>query len=69
MKYSIVKAINVYRPKKLIESIYNDPHIFVKELRTFLGEQIKRNQENIQLKVQENIAFDQILILLDCRNT
>lgn len=65
MKYSIVKAINVYRPKKLIESIYKDPHIFVKELRTFLGEQIKRNQANIQLKVQENIAFDQILILLD----
>lgn len=32
MKYSIVKAINEYRPKKLIESIYKDPHIFVKEL-------------------------------------
>ena len=65
MKYSIVKAINVYRPKELIESIYKEPHIFVKELRTFLVEQIKRNEANIQLKAQENIAFDQILILLD----
>lgn len=65
MKYSIVKVINVYRPKKLIESIYKEPHIFVKELRTFLVEQIKRNQANIQLKAQENIAFDQILFLLD----
>ena len=65
MKYSIIKAINVYRPQKLIEAIYKSPHIFVKELRAFLVEQIHRNQENIQLKEVENIAFEQILILLD----
>lgn len=65
MKYSIIKAINVYRPQKLIEAIYKSPHIFVKELRAFLVEQIHRNQENVQLKEVENIAFEQILILLD----
>ncbi len=65
MKYSIIKAINVYRPQKLIEAIYKDPHTFVSELRLFFIEQIRRNQTNIQLKEHENIAFNEILILLD----
>ena len=32
MKYSIIKAINVYQPKKVIEAIYKEPKLFVKEL-------------------------------------
>ena len=35
MKYSIIKAINVYRPQNVIEAIYKEPQIFVKELRSF----------------------------------
>lgn len=35
MKYSIIKAINVYSPANVIEAIYKDPQIFVDELRFF----------------------------------
>lgn len=65
MKYSIIKAINVYRPQRLIEAIYKDSRTFVKELRTFLVERISMNRANTQLKERENIAFEQILILID----
>lgn len=65
MKYSIIKAINVYRPQRLIEAIYKDSRTFVKELRIFLVERISMNRANTQLKERENSAFEQILILLD----
>lgn len=65
MKYSIIKAINVYRPQKLIEAIYKDTNTFVRELRVFLEEQIGKNQAHISLKEYESKAFEDILILLD----
>ena len=65
MRYSIIKAINIYRPQRLIEAIYKDSRTFIKELRTFLVERISMNQANTQLKEHENIAFEHILILLD----
>ena len=65
MKYSIIKAINVYRPANVIEAIYKKPQIFVDELRFFLEEQIIKNQSNSVLKERENQAFEEILILLD----
>ena len=40
MKYSIIKAINVYRPQKVIEAIYKEPWLFVNELRSFLVDRI-----------------------------
>lgn len=64
MKYSIIKAINVYRPQKVIEAIYKEPQIFVDELRYFLENQIVKNQANIFLKEQENQAFTEILLIL-----
>lgn len=64
MKYSIIKAINVYRPVKVIEAIYKEPQIFVNELREFLKLQIERNKANIVLKELENQAFEEILLLL-----
>lgn len=65
MKYSIIKAINVYRPQKVIEAIYKDPYTFVKELRLFLEEQISKNQASIPLKERESKAFEDILFLLE----
>lgn len=65
MKYSIIKAINIYRPQKVIEAIYKEPQIFVKELRCFLEVRIINNQANNTLKERENQAFEEILILLE----
>lgn len=65
MKYSIIKAINVYHPVNVIEAIYKEPQIFVNELRIFLENQISKNQANIFLKEHENQAFEEILMLLD----
>lgn len=65
MKYSIIKAINVYRPVKVLEAIYKEPQVFVNELRDFLKKQINKNQANIVLKEYENQAFEQILMILD----
>ncbi len=64
MKYSIIKAINVYKPKNVIEAIYKEPQIFVKELRSFLEDRIIKNKTNSILKERENQAFEEILILL-----
>lgn len=65
IKYSIIKAINVYRPHNVIEAIYKEPQIFVNELRSFLEDRIIKNQANSILKEHENQAFEEILILLD----
>lgn len=65
MKYSIIKAINVYRPQNVIEAIYKEPQIFVKELQSFLEDRIIKNQTNSILKEHENQAFEEILLLLD----
>lgn len=65
MKYSIIKAINIYRPQKVIEAIYKEPQIFVKELRSFLEDRIINNQANNTLKECENQAFEEVLILLE----
>lgn len=65
MKYSIIKAINVYRPQNVIEAVYKEPQIFVNELRSFLEDRIIKNQANSILKEHENQAFEEILILLD----
>ncbi|MFR7640859.1 MAG: DUF3800 domain-containing protein [Coprococcus sp.] len=65
MKYSIIKAINIYRPQKVIEAIYKEPKIFVKELRSFLEDRIINNQANNTLKECENQAFEEVLILLE----
>ena len=65
MKYSIIKAINIYRPQKVIEAIYKEPQIFVKEIRSFLEDRIINNQANNTLKECENQAFEEVLILLE----
>lgn len=69
MKYSIIKAINVYQPQNVIEAIYKEPQIFVNELRSFLEDRIIKNQANSILKEHENKAFEEILVLLDDTET
>lgn len=64
MKYSIIKAINVYRPQNVIEAIYKEPQIFVKELRSFLEDRIIKNQANTALKEHENQAFQKYFYCL-----
>lgn len=64
MKYSIIKAILVYRPKIVIESIYNNPDEFVNELRLFFEDRIEKNKSNISLKKYENESFEEILMIL-----
>lgn len=65
MKYSIIKVLNVYRPRRIIEAIYKEPQVFVEELRKFIVEQIDRNQINSVLKQQENQAFEEMLLIID----
>ena len=49
----------------MIEAIYKEPQIFVKELRSFLEDRIIKNQANTTLKEHENQAFEEIHILLE----
>ncbi|MCI5872502.1 MAG: hypothetical protein PUJ55_11640 [Clostridiales bacterium] len=65
MKYSIIKALLVYRPSKVYKAIYENPEDLMEELKSFFEERIDKNKENITLKRAENRSFEQILILLD----
>lgn len=65
-KYSITKALVLYRPQNVIKSIYDDnPEEFVEELKRFFRERIECNRSNMSLKEQENEAFENILYILD----
>ena len=65
LKYSLIKAIHTYRPSNVIDSIYNHPNDLAKQIRVFLKDRIEKNKNNLQLKEQENIAFEQVLIMLN----
>jgi len=61
MKYSITKALVVYRPQNVIKCIYDSTELFVENLKEFFRERIDSNKKNIELKEKENNAFDEIL--------
>ena len=65
VKYSITKALVVYRPQNVIKCIYDNPKEFVEELKRFFRERIECNRSNMSLKERENIAFEKILYTLD----
>ena len=65
VKYSITKALVVYRPQNVIKSVYDNPEKFVEELKIFFRERIEYNHSNMKLKKQENEAFENILYILD----
>lgn len=65
MKYSIVKAILLYQPKKIIDGIYENTAQVVELLQEFFIERIEANKQNPDLKKHESIAFTEILTLLN----
>ena len=64
VKYTIIKAINTYKPERVMECIYGNHDQLVPELRKFLEERIEKNKENTQLKESESRAFEQLLMIL-----
>lgn len=65
MKYSITKALVVYRPDEVIKCIYDDPELFVDKLKDFFRERIEYNKKNLELKQSESAAFEEILNYLE----
>ena len=65
MKYSITKALVVYRPEEVITCLFNSPESFVDVLKDFFRERIECNKENIKLKRAENQAFSEIFSYLE----
>ena len=65
IKYSITKALVVYRPQKIIKCIYESPKDFLEELKNFFQERIECNKNNPKLKHKETEAFQQILFILN----
>lgn len=65
MKYSITKALNVYRPENVIECLCKSPEKFVDELIYFFKQCIDHNQNCEELKIQENQAFEEIISYLE----
>lgn len=65
MKYSITKALVVYRPQEIIKCLCESPKDFLTELKQFFRDRIECNKNNPQLKQEETKAFQQILLILD----
>lgn len=63
--YTLTKAINVYHPRKVIESLCGEKEDFLVVLKEFLMEKIQQNKANFELKDAENKAFIDMLILLN----
>ena len=65
MKYSITKALVVYRPQEIIKCIYESPENFLEKLKKFFQERIECNKNNPKLKQNETNAFQQVLFILN----
>ena len=65
MKYSITKALVMYRPKEIIKCLYEAPEDFLEQLKKFFRDRIERNEDNPKLKQTETRAFQEILLVLD----
>lgn len=65
MKYSIIKALVLYRPKDIIKCMCESPELFLTQLKQFFQERIELNQNNPVLKRNETRAFEQILMVLE----
>lgn len=64
LKYSLIKALIVYKPIEVERAIYESPRSFVEETTRFLENRIAINQDDPILKERENEAFKNILLIL-----
>lgn len=64
LKYSISKLITLYKPERVIESIYTEDNSFLVELRKFIVEVRKKNKAEGKREL-ETEAIEQMLIILD----
>lgn len=65
MKYSITKALVMYRPQEIIKCLYESSEEFVEQLKKFFRNRIECNKKNPKLKETETSAFQEILLVLD----
>ena len=65
MKYSITKALVMYRPQEILKCLYESPEDFLEKLKMFFRDRIERNEDNPELKQAETRAFKEILLVLD----
>ena len=62
--YSIVKGVNVYRPKKVLKCLFEEDNQLLEELINFLRRKIAQNKNNL-IKVHENASFMECMIILE----
>lgn len=62
--YSIVKAVNVYRPKEVLKALFEENDLLLGELVKFLRRKISENENN-PIKVHENISFKECITILE----
>lgn len=65
MKYSITKALVMYRPLEIINCIYESPNDFFEQLKKFFRDRIEINKSNLNLKRVETREFQNILFVLN----
>lgn len=65
MKYSIVKAILMYRPQEIIDGVFINTGQLVNALKSFFESRILINLKNKSLKQTETEAFIEILLVLN----
>lgn len=65
MRYSIIKSLVIYKPRELVDAIYNNPQNIVDSLKNFFKDRIEKNKIAPSLKERETESFKQILLLLD----
>ncbi len=68
LKYTITKALNKYKPKEVLECIYNNPENLVKKLKAFFKSQIELHKNNLPLKEKEIQAFENVIYVLNTIN-
>lgn len=65
--YTIVKAINVYRPHEVLSKLLNNDANTLLELKLFLIKKLNENKDNA-IKITENEAFMHAAMILDSVN-
>lgn len=58
MRYSIIKALVIYKPRELVDAIYNNPENIVGAMKTFFKDRIEKNKINPSLKERETESFE-----------